>query len=157
MAQTYVIDTSALIDMDYVYPKLRFPKVWEKFDRLVGAKRVLAPAQVFNEIIKSEFLLEWREVNKAMFLKITTEVRDSALKITEKFPTLTKKDRVMQQADPFVIALAISLRSSIIQDKPVIITQENKTERNKIPYVAKSFGVESERVMGMFDREEWVF
>lgn len=157
MTWTYVVDTSALIDMHELYPKSSFPGVWKKLTALVNSQRAIAPKQVRDEIVKSEFLKEWCKANSKMFLPPTSDDWDKALMIVRKFPKLAKQDKFGQQADPFIIARAILLKSVVDENKPMIITQEDPVARNKIPHVAKSFNIKSDGLVGLFNIEGWKF
>ncbi len=157
MAWTYVIDTSALIDMADSYPEPAFGGVWERLSRLAGAKRAVAPPQVFEEVRRPEFLREWCVDNRTMFLPFTRDAWDMARRVTQKFPKLVESDTPGSQADPFIVALAVALKGSLSGNEPLIITHEDPHKLNKIPSVAKSFGVESDRMTGIFDREGWKF
>ena len=157
MAFRYVLDTSALIDLDTFYPKSLFPKVWKSFTGLVKGGRAVAPEQVFDEVIKSKFLREWCENNKSMFITLNGDVLHQTRKISNKHKTLIKQNMFRPQADPFIIALAIDLQRSMIKDELVIITHENSTRHNRIPHVARSYGIESDQLVGLFARERWTF
>lgn len=157
MAWTYVIDTSALIDMAEAYPESAFPGVWESLGCLAKAGRARAPMQVFEEIHRPESLHQWCVDNKAMFRPIGPSTWRIASQVTKKFPKLVDSDIPRQQADPFIIAMAVALKGSLSSDDPLIITHEDSHRLNKIPSVAESFGVESDRMTGIFDREGWKF
>ena len=136
MAWRYVLDTSALIDLDAFYPKSRFPRVRKSFTNLVKDGRAVAPEQVSDEVIKSEFLRKWCKINKSMFIKLNKDSLDQASKISNTHQALIKQNRFRPQADPFIIALAIYLRGSLPKDELIIITHENSTKHDKIPHVA---------------------
>lgn len=80
-----------------------------------------------------------------------------ARRVTQKFPKLVESDTPGSQADPFIVAPAVALKGSLSGNEPPIITHEDPHKLNKIPSVAKSFGVESDRMTGIFDREGWKF
>lgn len=157
MAWTYVIDTSALIDMADSYPESAFGGVWERLSSLAGAKRALAPVQVSAEVRRPEFLRQRCDENEAMFITTTRNAWDLARRVTKEFPKLVDSDTPGSQADPFIVALAVTLKGSLPGDEPLIITHEDPHKLNKIPSIAKSFGVESDRMTGIFEREGWKF
>ena len=59
------------------------------------------------------------------------------------------------EADPYIIALALLLANSL-NGKPIILTQE-KGKPNKIPAVAKEYGIESATILKLFEREGRIF
>ena len=157
MAWTYVMDTSALIDMADSYPESAFRGVWDGLGRLARDKRALAPVQVSEEVHRPEFLRQWCDENEVMFITSTRNVWDLARRVTKEFPKLVDSDTPGSQADPFIVALAVTLKSSLSGDEPIIITHEDPHKLNKIPSIAKTFGVESDRMTGIFEREGWKF
>ena len=143
--------------MAYVYPESVFPGVWESLSRLVRSGRILAPVEVSGEILWPESLRKWCDANKAMFLPIKNSAWEIALQVTERFPKLVKSNTPTEQADPFVIALSVVLKDKLSKDEPMIIAHEDPDKPNKIPSVAKSFGVESDRITRLFFIEGWKF
>ena len=85
------------------------------------------------------------------------DVLRQARKISNEHKSLIRQNRFRPQADPFIIALAVDLRRSMTKDEPVIITHENSAKHNKIPHVARSYGIESDQLVGLFAREHWTF
>ena len=92
-----------------------------------------------------------------MFITLNSDALRQVREITNKHKNLITQSRFRPQADPFIIALAIDLKNSLTKDEPIIITHENPIKHNKIPYVAKSYGIKSDRLMGLFAREQWAF
>lgn len=137
-------------------PKL-YSQDSDKLSDLVRNQHALAPKQVYEEIISPKSLHEWCKANKPMFLPINQNVWDKACEITEKFPKLVNSRMPGQQADPFIIALAATLKHSLAKDEPIIITHESSRRLNNIPSVARKFGIESERMTGLFSGEGWRF
>ena len=156
MARTYVVDASALIDMHDLYPRPIFPGVWEEFGKLARSGRAVAPRQACDEVIGSKFLRDWCKANDGMFVGMDLGIWERAREIAENHPTLARPNKLGQQADPFVVAMACAMKSPPARDEPVIITHEN-SENGKIPSVARSLGVESDRLTGLFAREGWTF
>ena len=175
MGNTYVVDTSALIDLHKWYPDHTFPSVWERLEKLSKEDRIAAPRMVKKEIHeRNEFLHNWRAEHEKMFRE--DESLMEALKtITKKYPYY-EMIRYRDHADPFVAALAMQMGGLM---GPVIITQEKKAKfasrdraaggsqqnpdcrramkRPKIPDVADRFEIEWDDLFGLFRREELVF
>ena len=157
MSNVYVIDSSSLIDLHRHYPRRIFRSVWGKFESLTTEDRIMSSRAVFDEIARREDELhEWCNDIKNIFRKIDLDTAMRAKKITSKFPKLLRQPEPSMEADPYVIALASLLATDSLSDKPMIITQE-KNKPNKIPAVAKEYGIECTTILELFEREGWIF
>lgn len=75
MLPTYVVDTSSLIDLQNHYPLELFPNVWERFESLISANRLIAPEEVFKEVNSSNtFLYQWCKDHRTIFRKNNSEI-----------------------------------------------------------------------------------
>ena len=159
MSNIYVLDTSALIDLQVDYPPDIFANVWEKFDEL-ARDRLLAPKEVFGEICSgNEFLYDWCRNHKRIFLKNNTVILKYVKEIMHKFPKLVNPDKLGPVADPFVIAFARSLAMNVSEDEPVILTHEKNSPNSydKIPAVAGSYNIKCVTLLDLFNAENWKF
>ena len=124
MDYTYVVDTSALIDFNLWYPKTAFPSLWEKFGKLTMT-RIVSPEQVRNEIDESnDVVWNWCREHGRVFHKADEGMLRTVEKINNTY-ALDVKKRIVERADPYVIALAVRIRAL---NEPVIITHENRTK-----------------------------
>ncbi len=77
--------------------------------------------------------------------------------IVRKHSKLLHANKNRDEADPYLIALASSrININITGDKWMIVTQESDRP-NKIPSVAKEYGIESIKIIEVFSREGWMF
>lgn len=158
----YCIDTSSLMEMVRQYPKSRFPSLWQKIDSLVEAGRLIAPREVFKEIKQGEdSLVEWAKNKRKMFKSLDAEQAKAASTILSLCPALINPLNERPQADPFLIALAQAEGGSgprkLFGAKYIVVTQEGRTNPNKIPQVCKRLGIECSRLLDLFEREGWEF
>ena len=102
-------------------------------------------------------MIKWCKENKRMFLDNSSDVIKFAQEIVHKYPKLISPHATRETADPFLIALARSLRSNILGSKPIIVTDENDIKTDRIPHVSRTFGIESLKLTGMFQSERWTF
>ncbi len=146
----YCIDTSALIHMSIVYPRDVFPSPWEDLEMLKRNARLVAPPQVLEELRpKNDALLEWAKANRDMFEATEEEIRLAA-DIVHKFSRLVDTERETEQADPFVIALAITNGCSVV-------TEEKGESERKIPGVCAHYQVECLSLLEFFREQDWVY
>jgi hypothetical protein len=150
---SYCIDTSALIAAwSERYPIKRFPRFWERIDGLIKAGRLVAPEEVRLEIRKkADGLHTWVNERRAMFVDLEPEIQQRAKEILRDYPWLLKNTPDKSPADPFVIALAI-------ERKLTVVTEEapGGAKKPKIPFVCGAVGVESVNVLGLLTKEDWV-
>ncbi|MFA4646050.1 DUF4411 family protein [Pyrococcus kukulkanii] len=146
----YVIDTSALIDMARWYPMDRkfFRPIWDKLEVLVNAGKIVAPYEVYRELkSRSDELLEWVQKRRFMFIhpdqgQVNILMRVKAVYDEDYWEREANKAGAW--ADPWVVTLALHYREvALINDDVMIVTQENKRKRNRIPYIASQFGINS--------------
>ena len=119
----------------------------------------MAPKQVFKEIEQGgdDDLTKWCKENNKMFLNNSSDVIKFAEEIMHEHPKLINPHARRETADPFLIALARSLKSNILGSKPIIVTDENDIKTDRIPHVSRTFGIESLKLTGMFQSEKWTF
>jgi hypothetical protein len=150
----YCIDTSSLINLTRWYPRKNFPSLWDEIEKLVKQRKLIAPNYVLKEIEqatdKKDELLQWAKKNKTMFYKLEEEAISSAKDIVSNNRNLIDINKTIEDADPFVIALSIS-------KKATIITDESKTNLNKIPSVAQKYNIKSMSLVEFIKAQNWKF
>ena len=154
----YVFDSDSLIDLFRHYYPERFPTLWEKFDVLVSAGKLLSVREVFNEIgSKEDSLANWAKQNtNILFLESTTEELKFVSEIFQvrHFQAMIRKQERLKGkpvADPFVIA-----RAKI--SGACVVTQEKNTEKaSKIPNVCEYFKIPCINLEGFMEKENWTF
>lgn len=122
----YCIDTSALIDLDRLYPKEVFPSLWEKhIVEIVEEGRFISPHEVREELErKDDDLWNWIKSNcKNLFLRDSQPVIDRVAELQTRFEGWVNPENPQKNmADPFVVALALEAHN--------IIPEINEKERN---------------------------
>lgn len=155
MVNAYVFDTSALIGA-WVrsYPPENFPNFWDNLDTTAQQGRILVPEEVYKELeAKQDELLEWVQDRAEWLLAPTTKavmlkVRD----VLSQHPGLTKPSTGRDKADPFVIATAWQLGSTVVTEE-----RGGTAPKPKIPSVCASLGIECLSVVDVIRREQWTF
>jgi hypothetical protein len=151
----YCIDTSALIAAwQERYPPENFPRVWERFDELIAAGRLVAPSEVLRETSKrSDELHGWLKEHYRMFRELENAIQIEAAKVLAAYPRLVGERKLRTSADPFVIALA---RVESLQ----IVTDEKPTGnlmRPNIPDVCSGMGMpDTINLLQLIQAEKWV-
>lgn len=113
---SYCIDTNALIDLwRRLHPPDIFPSLWEKIEALIHDGRFIAPREVLNELEKvDDDLLKWAKKHRTIFRDLEIDQQEHVKDRLSIFPNLVDIDKTIPDADPFVIALAMTESSTVV-------------------------------------------
>lgn len=155
----YVADTSMWINYVKFYPVTVFSSLVQRCEAMIKDRRLLSPPLVLDEICRgSDEVVAWADEHKSVFLPMDDATVARATEITHNYPYLTGSGDGHSRADPYLIALALSIKNGVDNDSfPIIVTEENQESDIKIPKTADKCGVESCNTVGMFEREGWTF
>lgn len=162
----YCMDTSAFIALERDYSHDVFPSLWDDFIiSLVKENRLIASEEVKEELKrKDNDLVNWVKRNcNEVFAKTDIQILEHVKDIMNRFPNLINSDNPSRnQADPFVIALALKTRQSIKEEKRdsglIVITYENFTGNlggPKMPDICRYFKVRVGKLIDIFKIEGW--
>lgn len=153
----YCIDTSALIDA-WVrwYPKDVFPTLWDRFEGLLQAGELVAPDEVLEELRQKEgdTLTAWALVHKHMFKVTDTNLQETAGEILNRFPRLVDPNSSVTEADPFVIALAQTMNTTVVTGEKA--TGQLETHPH-IPDVCRHYAIKCINILEFIREQGWVF
>ncbi len=153
-AQIYCIDSSSLIDgYRSIYPHNIFIGLWDKIDGLVQQQRLIAPEQVYKELIdQDDDLAGWIKDRRQMFIAPDSD-QDAVIRtIALNFPQLTRTVLLADPADPWVVALA-KVRGCL-----VVSEEKGRSHTNpKIPQICERFRVSHIPFLSIVKAEGWVF
>lgn len=114
---------------------------------------MISPKQVLSELEqKDDELLKWAKKHMEMFKASDVEPQKHVSNILAKFPDLIDPNKSTEDADPFVIALAMSKGWKVITSET-----SSKGGRPKIPDVCDSFGVGWLSLLEFFREKNWKF
>ncbi len=159
MASVYVVDTNVWIELTQFYPKSNFSGLWDNLENLVKNNRIICPIEVLKEITsnKSPELYKWCKKNNRMFVNNNAQIIELVSEIMANHSYLVKPGKMGAEADPFVIALARHAPVNFDGSEMIIVTQEGIGSKLKIPFVAKTYGISSIKLMELIKREDWKF
>lgn len=151
----YCIDTNALIDLwRRFYPPDIFTSLWKKIENLISQGELIAPCEVFSELEKQDDeLLKWVKKHKKMFKDLDNEQINLMRKILRQFPNLIDANKITPDADPFVIALAISKGWTVITSEKAATPGGHP----KIPDVCENYNVKCIPLIEFFREQKWEF
>lgn len=157
----YIVDTSILIDIRRHYP---IPDLWNEIEKLLKLNRIISHEYVYEEIIPQKLdgvdgLTEMVSRYKKHFLSTTQKQIDLVAEIIQKFPGLIDHNSSKNQADPYIVAIAVELREvpeDLFNKKEyVVVTNENKDKSMRIPAVCKEYKIRCINLFEFFEENEW--
>jgi hypothetical protein len=120
---------------------------------MIQAGQITAPQEVLYELEKQrDDLCAWAK-NQKFFLNLDAEQLKWVKDIMARFPSLIDPKSTDPDADPFVIALAISKGWSVISSE----NPAGRGQRKKIPNVCPHYGVNCLSLLGFFREKHWIF
>lgn len=145
----YCFDSSIFISLNRIHNYVPIPDVWDELEKLFKAGRLISHEFVYDEFNPErknpDFLAKWIKDKKGYFFGITDKQVELTAKILEKFPSLIDSENENDQADPWIVALAIEKMEEITlfgQNTLVyVISQEKISSPKRIPAVCKEFKV----------------
>ena len=123
----YCLDTSALLFMADTYSADVFPDVWEQLAELVTDDVIMAPREVRRELEKKEDngALSWVKANSTLLRDLDADQSRIVGEIVSspQFHGLIDLDAEFPDADPFVVALAVTWlgRSGLFTEAPAVV------------------------------------
>lgn len=167
----YCMDTSSLIDAQLWFPIRRIHRYWDLLEGLVYNKQLIAPIEVLKELKKNRDPYNWAYAHKdKLFFNNFSGKYASVQSIISECPGLIDPNKKSQiQADPYLIALVLHLKSSNKQIKLntekwntdikyIILTEEQGTgnpNKYKVPDACKKYGIDSRSIRYLLELEDW--
>ena len=160
----YCIDSSAFITLNRVFSLGFLPDdIWRLLDRLFDSGRVLSHEFVFSELCpnttKPDFLAHWVKNKERFFYPVTVRQTEIVQQVLDKFPELIDDTKEINQADPWLLALAVEKRetTSLVEDFSALTVVSNESGKSgvKIPAACKEFGVPHLSLKEFFVDNQW--
>jgi Domain of unknown function (DUF4411) len=140
-----VFDTSAYLNgwRDH-YPPSTFPSVWKLIDDAMADRRIIAPREVYNELIrKDDDMAAWAKIRVELFVEPSIEVQGEAGQILALLPNPGMRDG----ADPFVVAEAKVRQFTVVTYEGRSFSGvPTKNWAKRMPGICKEVGVECRTV-----------
>lgn len=158
--EIYCFDTSAFVTLSRTNDNIiELPKkLWEHLEKMMKNGELISHRLVFDEINSNsknpDFITKWVADKKGSFLPRTDAQIIQIPKIVKKFPNLIDPTFEKEQADPWLIALAIEKTGATNLFEvcaSVVVSQENPNSSKKIPAACKAFNVRHLSLRTFFD------
>lgn len=161
----YCFDSSIFISLNRIQNYVPIPNVWQELEKLFNAGKIISHEFVYEEFNPErknpDFIAKWIKDKKGYFLGITDKQVELTAKILKKFPTLIDSENEKDQADPWVIALAIEKAEEVNlfgkNTVVYIVSQEKISSTKKIPAVCHEFKVPHMNLDDFFKDNGWHF
>lgn len=160
LSNLYCFDTSAFVALGRTSENIiSIPEaLWKHLEDMIINGKIISHKIVFNEIVskskKPDLITKWLLDKEKYFLDRTQVQLDIAPKIISKFPGLVDPQNEHEQADVWLIALAVQKSNEnplFGGNTMVVVSQENPNSSKKIPAACKSFGVKHMSLREFFD------
>jgi hypothetical protein len=150
----YSIDSSALIHgWRRIYRPKNFAFVWAGFDALITEGRLRASIEVYHEMErKDDEVFGWcKERKEDLFVEIDDLCQQHVVRIMGLYPRLVDTVKGRSGGDPFVIALAATIRP------PMVVVSEENPGRLRIPDVCTAESIRCIKLADLIEEEDWRF
>lgn len=156
----YCFDTSAFLTLSRTSENvIEMPAaLWEHLEAMMREGRLISHRLVYDEISSEtknpDFITRWISDKEAYFMEMTSAQVSLVPEIIKNFPGLIDFQMEKEQADPWLIALAVEkAKEQQLFQKNVcmVVSQENRNSTKKIPAACKAFGVEHRSLREFFD------
>lgn len=149
----YCIDTSALIDLKPYFHDV-FPSLWKSLEDFISKDRLIAPREVLKELQRGDDeLLRWARAHKRMFKDLDYEQIEQLRIVLRDCREILELSKTTADADPIVIALAISKGAKVITSEKFA----DPPRRPRIPNVCQHFNVKCISLYDFFKEQGWKF
>jgi len=148
----FCIDASTFITMEKHYPPRLANALWIEFDTLFDQGNIISHSIVFDEITTNskyaDHLTKWILPKRNYFKSFSKVQIQYVPQIIKKFPGLIDANSEKDQADPWLIALAIEMdreQTELFHKKQIVyvVSEESKNSAVKIPAVSMYYGLKS--------------
>ena len=112
---------------------------------------------VFDEAMRDTEIKQWCDENQLkpdFQVTIDESVQEQVSEVLSEFPRLVDSRTGKSGADPWVVALALTIESC------VVVTEENRTyseNRPKIPDACDHFDLQCLKIVDLIEKENWIF
>jgi len=111
----YCFDTSVFASLNRIHNIIPIPDFWELLEKLFKDGKIISHEYVFDEILPGDFIGKWIQDKKEYFIELSDKQFENVEKILNQFPEFIDPQKEKNQADPWVIALAIEKSESLFE------------------------------------------
>lgn len=118
MAAKYVFDSNIFMGLERLQPIDVYPSVWNKIAELLESGLIISSQEVYEEIqAGDDYLSKWAKERRNIFLPTDEEIQTTVRNILLKYRGLVEGGKKMNNADPFVIAIALLKGCTVVSNE----------------------------------------
>ena len=158
----YVIDTDSLIALPRLYSHIYFETLWDDINKAIKRGTLILTKFNLSELKEKEedeYFENWKKEHTEMFLEIDDITQETVTDILSKYPDLIDQTSEKEQADPFLIALAISKNGCIVTEEVPLdkasIANPKRKKKMKIPNVCIDYNVKYFKLHEFINSSGW--
>jgi hypothetical protein len=151
----YSFDTSAILNgrRDLFRPAV-FVGLWNRIEDEIARGGIRAVDEVQRELAKrDDDAKQWSDRQPELFCQLSPPIQDGARKVLSLYPNLVRQGGKRSGADPFVIALALVTKGTVVSEE----TASGNLSKPRIPDVCRDLGVPYVTLMGYIETQGWEF
>jgi len=156
----YCFDSSAFIALGNTDKNIiKIPdSLWDYLEKMMSNGTIISHKLVYSELTSSskkpDFIAVWIADKDVYFFEKTFVQIALIPQIIKNFPDLIDYQREREQADPWLVALAMekAQEQNLFYDNiSIVITQENPNSSKKIPAACRHFKISHKSLREFFD------
>lgn len=159
----FCVDSSSFIYLHRFYPPTFCKDIWGELEQLFHDGKIISHVIAFEELTTSakklDSLTKWISPKKQYFKSFSPTQAQYVAQIVNRFPRLIDPHREKDEADPWLIALAIEEQSQASLFCPnrrvFVVSEESKRKPQKIPAVCKHFGIDHLTLLEFYAYHGW--
>lgn len=151
----YSFDTSSVLNgrRDLLPPEI-FPGVWSRLEASVRTGDVRCVDVVRDELSRrDDEVLAWCRTLPELFVPLDADVQRATRQVLDAHPQLVGVGRGRNEADPFVIGLAVARQGTVVTEERMV----GRIEKPRIPDVCQAQGVPWVNLVGFVRQQGWRF
>lgn len=151
----YSFDTSAILNgrRDLFRPAV-FVGLWTRIEDEIARGDIRAVDEVQRELSKrDDDAKQWADRQPDLFCPLSQQIQDGARQVLSLYPNLVRQGGKRSGADPFVIALALVTKGTVVSEE----TASGNLSKPRIPDVCSDLGVPCVTLMGYIEAQGWEF
>ena len=149
----YMIDASSVFSQkeNDSFPRKIHKTLWERIDMMIETQEIVTCSEIEEEVKIDDEVGHWLHDHRCIILPIDEPIQRNVRKIVTEHPRLIEFGvSGSSSGDAFLIATAMKYGLTII-------TEENKEKHNKIPYICRSYSIQTKNITELCKEEGWVF
>lgn len=159
----YIFDSNVFINLNTIDTHLiHLPdEVWTKLDELMTSGKIISHRTVYDEVVSGskqpDKVSAWLQPRKTYFERATARQIEVMSDVVNQFDKLIDVNNERDQADPWLVALAVEKNEQDPTHEYIVVTQEKQASSVKLPAACRSFSVGCIPLAQFFDENGITF